>query len=45
MTFRALTWRDGRPIDEAPADLHDLSGALADPLSLDHKSRRQQRIV
>ena len=31
MTFRALTWRDGRPIDEAPADLHDLSGALADP--------------
>ena len=31
MTFRALAWRDGRPTDEAPSELHGLKQALADP--------------
>lgn len=31
MTFRALAWRDGRPTDEAPAELEGLSAATASP--------------
>ena len=31
MTFRALAWRDGRPTDEAPSELHGLRQALAEP--------------
>ena len=31
MTFRALAWRDGRPTDEAPSELHGLRQALTEP--------------